>query len=168
MEVLERIQTVLVDRPFIVGMGNDFRMDDAVGLHIVTSVLNLSKAGDYRAMNVDDVLENYVFQIAQSDCRHVFLIDAVETAGEPGSVIFDELKELDGIESASMTHKPGLRLAEEIFSRHGKKTWLLGIVVANTEYGTGISPVIMESARLIIDLIAQTINGKAKELSYVH
>jgi hydrogenase maturation protease len=155
MEMLDTLSSVLQEKTCIVGMGNYFRKDDAIGIHIVEQLQQeLPGEGD-AIISVEDVLENYAFKIAESECSNVLLIDAVSFESEPGSIVFGELHEFDDMSRGGTSHKPCLEMVDKIFSGHNKRTYLLGIVVSDTGFGTGFSPEVISSADIIKDFLKQ-------------
>jgi len=147
------IQEVLKNRGCLVGMGNYLKSDDAVGLYIAESVKK-SVNGFFPVMNVEDVIEAYVFKISEMDCDNIVIVDAVKTGAETGSILFGKLEEdfeeLNGILS---THKLALKMSGKILKDHGKETYLLGIVVDNVDFGSSLSPAVRESADVLIEII---------------
>lgn len=156
--LLSDIKKVVSHSCCLVGMGNYLKSDDAVGLYIIESV---KKAAENKEVifNVEDVIEAYVFKIAELDCRNVVVIDAVSAKAETGSIIFgrleDEFEELGGTLS---THKLALKMSGRIFNEHNKVTYLLGVVVDNTDFGAELSQGVRDSADVLIKLIIDALN----------
>jgi hydrogenase 3 maturation protease len=117
-------------------------------------------------MNVEDVLENYVYKIADLDCDNVLIIDAVESASEAGSVVFGRLHELNEAVNNFSTHKLSLALSGKILEERNKKVWLLGIEVRDTDFGRGMTDKVAESACIIRDILFNHITSDQKELVY--
>ncbi|OHD63966.1 MAG: hypothetical protein A2176_15105 [Spirochaetes bacterium RBG_13_51_14] len=149
-------------------MGNYLRSDDAAGLYVVDGILSCIASDHVTVMNVEDVLENHVFRIAEGDFDTVIIIDAVQSGGKVGSVLFGRLNEFDEIIGNFSTHKLSLILSGKILAEHGKETWLMGIEVRDTDFGTGLSEEVEKSARLIRDIVLTYINRDRKELVYEH
>jgi len=156
--LLSDIRNTVSSNCCLVGMGNFLKSDDAVGLYIIESV---KKAVSNHEMifNVEDVIEAYVFKIAELECDNVVVIDAVKANAETGSILFgrleDEFEELGGTLS---THKLALKMSGRIFNEHNKITYLLGVVVDNTDFGAELSQAVRESADVIIKLIIDVLN----------
>ena len=156
--LLSDIKATVSQSCCLVGMGNFLKSDDAVGLYIIESVKKAvgNREGIY---NVEDVIEAYVFKIAELECDSVVVIDAVKADAETGSIIFgrleDEFEELGGTLS---THKLALKMSGRIFSEHNKVTYLLGVVVDNTDFGAELSHTVRETADVLIKLIIDALN----------
>jgi hydrogenase maturation protease len=154
-ELKQALREVFAEKTCVVGVGNPYRCDDAVG-PLVAEKLKKSLTGIGQVVNVEDVIENYVFDIAGSDYQNILLVDAV--SGHPreaGTVILDQLSEIEKIGGEISTHKLALSTAAKIFRMYGKKTFLLGIIPKNIDYGTEISPEIKGSVETVIEMIEE-------------
>lgn len=109
--------------------------------------------------NVEDVIEAYVYKLAELPCKSIVVIDAVKADAETGSILFgkldDEFEELSGTLS---THKLALKMSGKIFNEHNKETYLLGVVVDNIDFGAELSPAVRESADVLIQIITDALN----------
>jgi len=143
-----RLEDVLADGACLVGLGNPWRRDDGVGPWLAES---LAGSG-YAVFDAEDVLENHVFDIARTCIRNVIIMDAVAADLEPGSVFFEPL---DGLEEPAgvSTHKLALGLCGKILEAHGKRTYLLGIVPADLDFGRGLTPEVAKAASAVRDRI---------------
>lgn len=152
----QRLRQILSERTCIVGVGNLLRNDDAVGVMIAARLeREIAPGGRISVVNVEDVIENYVFQIAANDSRNVLVIDAVQGDGsaEIGSLVLGRLDEMEMANGGYSTHKLALSTAASVLKHHDKDVYLLGIVAANTDYGTEVSQAILDSAEAVIDLL---------------
>ncbi len=155
------LEDVLADGACLVGMGNPWRRDDGVGPWLAESL-----AGSrFEVRNVEDILESYVYDIARTDCRNVVIMDAVAADLEPGAVVFEPLDGL-GEPAGPSTHKLALGLCRKIFEAHGKRTYLLGIVPRDLDFGRGLTPDVAKAASGVLDLILRARAANHKE--YVH
>lgn len=155
--LLSDIKAVLKSNACLIGMGNYLRSDDAVGLYIAESVKKAVK-DSFPVMNVEDVIEAYVFKISEMDCDNIVVVDAVKTGAETGSIIFGKLEEdIEGLNGALSTHKLALKVSGKIFKEHGKNTYLLGVVVDNVDFGSSLSTTVRESADILIDVITDAL-----------
>ena len=168
MDFLPAIERLAREKTCFVGMGNYLKRDDAVGLYIVDGIRDRIGSGPVTAMNVEDVLENYVFRIAEGDSDNVVIVDAVQSGGEEGSVVFGTLEEFRELIDNYSTHKLALFLSGKVFAEYDKKAWLLGVEVRDTEFGTGLTDRVKKSADSIRDILLSYINCDQKELVYEH
>jgi hydrogenase maturation protease len=153
-----RFEDVLADGACLVGTGNPWRRDDGVGPWLAES---LEGAG-LPVFNAEDVLENHVYDIARTDCRNVVIMDAVAADLEPGAVVFARL---DGLREPAgpSTHKLALGLCGKILEAHGKRTYLLGIVPRDLDFGRGLTEEVERAASGVRDLILRARAGKHEE-----
>lgn len=149
------LKQILSEPTCIVGVGNLFRNDDAVGVMIANRLEQEMSASDrLSVVNAEDVIENHVFRIADIHVRNVLVIDAVQGEdAEPGSLVLGKLDELETGGVGYSTHKLALSTAASVLKHHGKDVYLLGIVAANTDYGTDVSKEILDSAETVINLV---------------
>ena len=149
------LRQILSEPTCLVGVGNLMRNDDAVGVIIADRLCQeLQPSPRLTVVNVEDVIENPVFRIAANDARNVLVIDAVAgDDAEPGSLVLGRLEEMEAARGGYSTHKLALSTAAGVLRHHGKDVYLLGIVAANTDYGTEISQEILDTAEVVIDLV---------------
>lgn len=147
------------EKTCLVGMGNTFRKDDAAGVYIVQGVIEGISGNCLKTMVVEDVLEAYAFKLAELDCENIVIVDAVEAAEEPGSVVFGKLSEFSELLSNFSTHKLALDMCGKIFKEHKKETWLLGIVAGDIDFGQGMTAPVQESADMLRDLLITLANA---------
>lgn len=159
MNLLSEIKSVLNDNCCIVGMGNLVKNDDAVGLYIIESVKKAVN-DHFNLFNVEDVIEAYVYKIAELDFTNIVIIDAVKTNAETGSILFGKLdEEFEELAGTLSTHKLALKMSGKIFTEYHKETYLLGIVVDKIDFGVELSPPVRESADILIQIIIDVLNS---------
>jgi hydrogenase maturation protease len=162
--LISDIKNVIGGNCCLVGMGNYLKSDDAVGLYIIESV---KKAAGNTGMllNVEDVIEAYVFKIAEMDCDTVVVIDAVKAQAEVGSILFGTLdEEFEELSGTLSTHKLALKMSGKIFTEHKKETYLLGVVVNNIDFGAELTPAVKETADTLIEIIIDALNRDKRSL----
>lgn len=168
MDFLPAIERLARGKTCFVGMGNWIMRDDAVGLHIVDGIRDRIRSARVTILNVEDVIENYVYSIADSDCDNVVIIDAMQSGAETGSVMFCNINELDEVIHNFSTHKLALMLSGKVLQKHGKEVWFMGIESRDIDFGNGLSDEVKKSADIIRDLLLTYINCDQKELVYEH
>lgn len=167
MDLVSRIEKVLGGPVCIVGVGNYIRRDDAVGLYLVDRLRkDCTDIDGVEFLNAEDVIESYVFEIADKPCGSVLLVDAVSSKNEPGSVLFGELDEFESMIKDLSTHKLSMKLAGKIWKEKGKKTYLLGIEALDTDFGEGLTDAVKKSADMLNSLLVSTLNSTRKEYVY--
>jgi hydrogenase 3 maturation protease len=165
MQLALDLKRILSESTCVVGVGNPLRNDDAIGAMIADRL-----GGDgpglegVTVMNVEDVIENHVFRIAASSASNVLLIDAVcgDGVAEAGSLVLGRVEDMEVGRGGFSTHKLTLSTAARILEPHGKTVYLLGIVAANTDYGTDVSREVLASAEIVIDLVRAITAGEVQ------
>ncbi len=166
MNIVTDIAKVMREKTCIVGIGNYIRKDDAVGLYLADSLRESLGSGDVEIVNAEDIIESYVFEIAEKPCENVVVVDALSSQSEPGSVVFGRLLEFDEVLHDFSTHKLSLKLAGKIWEEKGKKVYLLGIEAADLDYGKGLTDTVKKSADMLKDIVVSTIISTRKEYVY--
>jgi hydrogenase 3 maturation protease len=156
------------DTTCIVGIGNYYRGDDAVGLYIVDALAAKVVQSHVVIFNVEDVIESYVFAIAQSNCKNVLIIDAIEADAEEGTVVFGKLSDFVETGLDVSTHKLALRMSCKILEASGKDVYMLGIVIKHNDFGKGLSPIILDKVDSIVSMVQSSIMSNQKECVYEH
>jgi hydrogenase 3 maturation protease len=166
MSLVTDIMGVVKEKTCIVGMGNYLRKDDAVGLYLVDQLQSRVSSDQVLLLNVEDIIESYVFKIAELDCENVLIIDAVRSTTSPGSIIFGRLAKCGDALNDYSTHQLSLTLCGKILEESGKKTYLLGVEAGDTDFGRGLSEDVKQSADLLKDIIIEIISSNNNEYVY--
>ena len=160
MDMVSELSRILGEKTCIVGMGNYYRNDDAAGLYVIDGLKNAVTKPGIEILNVEDVLESYIFFITDKTISNVLIIDAVMADCEPGSVVFGNVKDLEEITRTVSSHKMSLDVACRIFGESGKNTYLLGIAAENIDFGTSMTAEVKQTADLLLDLLKSIIAEK--------
>lgn len=145
-------QVPMNSKTCLVGMGNTLRKDDAAGVYLVETVKKGIPGAALKTEIVEDVIEAYVFKLAELECENIVIVDAIEAEGEPGTIVFGKLADFAELLSNFSTHKLGLEMCGKIFEQHGKKTYLLGIVAEEIDFGEGMTKSVRDSADMLAEL----------------
>ena len=124
-----------------VGLGNEYRNDDAAGLLFLTEIASIYKFKDSYFIKAERNPENFLEIILRYDPTAVVFIDAADWNGIPGEIRWLRQDELSGIKFS--THTFSIRLIEQYLSAYKDLDFFyLGIQTANEQEGTKISPAI--------------------------
>ena len=93
MDFREQLATGIQGHVVVMGIGNPCRGDDAAGSMVAQLI---SDVPGLRAIDAQDVPENYVRQVAGESPDTVVLVDAVDLDSAPGSVAFLDKDEVAG------------------------------------------------------------------------
>ena len=162
------LQNIFNTTTCIVGLGNYYRHDDAVGLFIIDRLKTIDSNPGVLLFNVEDIIESYVFTIAESNCNNVLIIDAIMADAEPGTIVFGKLHDIVETGLNISTHKLALQMSCKIWEASQKDVYLLGIVINNDDYGKGLSPAIHNKAETIVNMLQASIMSNQKECVYEH
>jgi hydrogenase maturation protease len=142
-------------RKLVVGIGNDLRGDDGVGLIVVRSLQKLS---------LPDVgvveLNNDVFGLLEhlQGYGEAIIIDAIHSGSRPGTIHrFDASNHaLPGIHSQRSTHGINLASILELARSQGtlpQRVLVYGIEGESFEYGSTLAPQVELSVNRLVDTV---------------
>lgn len=162
MSAVQTMNTIFRDTTCIVGMGNYYRCDDAVGLCIVDRLALTVHDAHILIFNVEDIIESYVFTIAETNCKNIVIIDAIDADADEGTVVFGKLQEFIETGLDISTHKLALQMSCRILEVSQKNVYLLGIVAKKNDYGKGLSPIMQDKVESIVSMLQALINEQPK------
>ena len=83
-------------RIVILGVGNDMRRDDRIGIEILSELINLSllKDSQIKMINAGTTPENFTHPIENWNPSHLLIVDAADMGENPGEI---ELIQMDDI-----------------------------------------------------------------------
>ncbi|MHA2323524.1 MAG: hydrogenase maturation peptidase HycI [Candidatus Thorarchaeota archaeon] len=145
----------------ILGIGNDLRSDDGLGLYIIEK-LSLEKLSldDPRVMieNVGSVPEGFTQPLAEFGAERVIMIDAADMGKPPGHIELITKDRIGGVNIS--THSMPLSfLMMYLEQETGGKTVLIGIQPKSIQFGEGLTQEIQE----IVDRTINTLERVLKE-----
>ena len=144
------------ERIVIIGMGNELRADDAIGLLVV----RLLKPYSHNRLHVFEghmTPDVFIAPACAAHPTHLLIVDAAMLHKKPGAwqVIFPkEVKE-----GLFTTHAiPAIEVAAEIQRRCGAKVAFLGIQPKSRDIALSQSKECLHAAEEIVDIIRRTIS----------
>ncbi len=144
----------------IVGIGNDYRKDDAVGLHVARLVRDLTK-GELRV--VDGIADGYALMETWSDSSRVYVIDCAVSGAAPGYIYrFDALNEnipvniFDGYSTHSVSLVQAIELARAL-DRLPSSLTVFGIEGKDVSPGSDFSAEVKRAARMTAERIIEEL-----------
>jgi hydrogenase maturation protease len=143
----------------VVGIGNDLRGDDAVGLAAVRALKKFSLL-DVGFVELNDDVIGLIEHL--QGCNEAIIIDAVQSGSTPGTIHrFDVSKHpLPGNLTQRSTH--GLNLASilELARTQGglpRRVLVFGIEGASFEHGSRLTPQVELSVNQLVDTVRHTL-----------
>jgi len=150
----------LAGRTCVMGIGDRQWGDDGLGVALAES---LKRKNCPDVLVAGNVPENWIGRIGQDEFDQVLLIDAVEYAGEPGSVVILDEGQLRSRFPQVSTHKLSLgMLAALIQHESGARVWCLGVKPASLKSGTGLSEPVQATLQVLEEVLLKIL--KSKEL----
>lgn len=145
----------------VVGIGNPWRGDDALGCLVAGHLRGSMEEGAagrgaprprFRVVDAEEVPESHLDRIVRPAPDTVVLVDAVDLGAAPGSLAVLEVEELRGRETS--THRTPLALlAHYIRQQSGADVFLLGIQPGGRELGAPPSDEGRQGARLAAEIL---------------
>jgi hydrogenase 3 maturation protease len=161
LRVLEQLTNKSAKSPriAILGVGNPFRSDDAVGV-LIARILSTRGC----ALDTDHLLiieaglapENTTGELRKFAPDLVLIIDAAEMGAEPGTIQWIPEEAIDGM-SASTHSLPLSMLARYLTLDLHCTVTLLGIQPGSNEVGGGISPEVLRAIQEIVAELDEAI-----------
>jgi hydrogenase 3 maturation protease len=143
----------------ILGVGNQFRSDDAAGVLIARSLSDRECAQDTDHLLVVEAglaPENTTGELRRFSPDLVLIIDAAEMNEKPGTVKWIPEESVDGM-SASTHSLPLSMLARYLTLELNCRVTLLGIQPGSNDIGSGISAEVSGAIQEIVDELDKSI-----------
>ena len=147
----------------IVGIGNDFRCDDAAGVSIARRLLESRIITSLRNVLVIDAghaPENRTADLRRFAPEVILLIDAADMDELPGTIRWIETDEIEGM-SASTHTLPLSMLAKYLTLELNCKIAFIGIQLKSNDVGETLSTEVAEAVNLLagnlIELLGSTM-----------
>ncbi|MCK4644348.1 hydrogenase maturation protease [bacterium] len=147
-EVAKELQKYSSEDILAVGIGNELRGDDAIGIYIARK--GLERFPD-KFIDAGMAIENYIFKILGRKEKIILLIDAVDFKGNPGDAAIIPLEDLK--EQGFSTHTLSLGKIKQFFLDSEKELILLGIQPENIALGSEMGESIREAGDQILELL---------------
>jgi len=141
----------------ILGIGNELRRDDAVGLAVVDRLSSFVDDPSIVVLNCQNAPENFTGYLKRVKPTCVVLVDTADFGALPGDARLFQLNDLEG--SSVSTHKASLlALGEYLQTEMNCNIFVIGIQPANCGFGDELSPVARRASLAVADLIRTAIN----------
>jgi hydrogenase 3 maturation protease len=134
------LKKLLKGNVVILGVGNELRGDDGVGVYIAR------KLKKKNVINAGVAPENFVGKIRKMKPRRIVIFDALDFGGEPGEVKIIDAKKTEGLKIS--THSLPLSFFCQLFEK--KEIYLVGIQPKGNEFGSEMSKEVKKAANKLI------------------
>jgi hydrogenase 3 maturation protease len=139
----------------IIGMGNELRADDAVGLHVV----RLLKPYSHDRLRVYEghmTPEAFIAPACAMHPTHLLIIDAAELHSKPGTWQILSSEQIE--QGLFTTHAiPAIEVAAEIQRRCGAKVAFLGIQPKSRDVSLSMSKECLRTTEEIVNIIKRIL-----------
>lgn len=141
-----------MNKPVLIGIGNDLNGDDAAGPYVAESLS--TKVKNITVMNAGTQPDNFTGKLMSLKPSHVIIVDAAMVEGEAGSIAPVSLNSIDDV--CFHTHYLPLgRIVERIVDKCGCKVLVIGIKPLSMEPGDGLSLRVKETADILISKLIE-------------
>ncbi|MFX1272294.1 MAG: hydrogenase maturation peptidase HycI [Promethearchaeota archaeon] len=135
----------------VLGVGNDLRSDDGLGLVIVDGLKHM-QGPNLLVENVGSVPEAFASNLTDFGAEKVIMVDAADMFRPPGHIELITKDRIGGI-TISTHRMPLSLLMQYLEDRTGAQTILLGVQPKNIEFGEGLSTEIQTVTEKIISIL---------------
>jgi hydrogenase maturation protease len=152
----------------IVGVGNEFRSDDGIGIHVARRLRKLNLSQIEITENVKDGIE--LMELWKNK-EYVIIIDAASTGSEPGMIYrFDATKKPLPTKFANRSsHNFSVAEAIELsrkLSQLPSKLVIYGIEGKDFSHGEKLSDPVQKVSGYVIDLILQETKPSVQQMNH--
>ena len=144
-------------RAVIIGIGNELRQDDFVGIQVVRALKE--NVPDYvMLIESETVPESYIEEIVVFNPTHILLIDAGMMGCKPGATKFIHYDAILTANSAVSTHSLPLRVfCDYLDMTLRTKIALLIVQPENADFGEGLSGSVEEAASELTTVLIRSL-----------
>lgn len=158
----ETLQTRLAkaSRVVILGVGSEFRGDDAAGLLLVRAVESLLAVAPARVpvhlYETETAPENFTGEVRRLQPSHVLMVDAADFQREAGAVGLIDADRAQGI--SFCTHALGIGLiAHYMHGEAGCEVIILGVQAASLGFGSPVSSEVRDSVAFMAEVVVSAL-----------
>ena len=149
------LQTLLVGRICVVGVGNRYRSDDAAGPRVI-DLCRSEKSGVWIDAGVAP--ENFLERIARTNPDVVLIVDAVDFGGTPGECQIMDINIMEMV--VISTHSLSLRmLGDYLAIRTDARVSVLAIQPEVIDMGEGLSDPVARSVHAMSVLLSDLLSN---------
>lgn len=153
---------------YVVGIGNEYRRDDGIGIHIARKLKKLNLPNLQITDNIKDAIE--LIELWKNK-KHVIVIDAVSSASDPGMIYrFDaSKKQLPAKYFRHSTHNFSVAEAVELSKKLTSlpaRLIIYGIEGKDFSEGVRLSNEIQKVAEYVLDMILQEAKPSFQPLNH--
>jgi len=146
-------------RVVILGVGNDLKADDGIGIHVAKSFRPWKETESM--VVATDIPENWIYKITRFRPDVVVIVDSADFGKRPGSFRILEEDELSGF--VTSTHNIPLKIfIKEIKRSCNPRIYFIGIQPKELGFGKGLSREVKNSIEKVCTVIKELIEKNNK------
>jgi len=148
-------------RVAVVGVGNEMRRDDAVGVQVARKLRGrLSRR--FRLIEAGTIPESYIDKVREFRPTHVLVIDAAQLGTNPGASRLLSPRKVKGLSIS--THTLPLNIfAEFVKKETGSKVKILAIQPKDLEFGEGLTDELARTAEELALILVRVDEGLGRK-----
>jgi len=147
-----------MSRVVIVGIGSEFRGDDAAGVLVARNLKKRVKSPNVLIIEAGVAPENFTSEIRKFKPSHVILIDAADFGAKPGTFIFTDSGAAIG--QSISTHKLPLSIMSDyLHHQTSAKIFLVGIQPAGAELSSKMHKKVKDAVDEVTDMLTKNIRS---------
>lgn len=144
-DLLEPLRRQVAGRVLVLGVGNEWRGDDAAGVAVVRAL-----PPEVAALECGEVPESYLDEVRRRAPDCLLIVDAVDFGAPPGSIGLLTVGTDSGGPPSMDTHRPSLQvLGKYVRAEMGADVILLGIQPRTVEWGAAMSPEVSRAVQVL-------------------
>lgn len=161
MNLVEVLRSRLANakKVLVVGLGNEFRGDDGLGIYVARKLRKLLRGlNNVKVVIADSGLENVTHVILRYRPTHIVIIDAAYVeGGEPGTIYLFNVDELSDIRSLSTHYIPPKLVIDYIRSYINVDVVVIGVQIKEVGLGSRLSDEVLEASNDLIHALKSSI-----------
>jgi len=135
----------------VVGVGNEMRKDDAVGVQVAKK-LRGKLSRQFRLIEAGTIPESYIDKVRESRPTHVLIIDAAQIGTNPGNSRLLSPSKVKGLSIS--THTLPLNVfAEFVKKETGSKIKILAVQPKDLEFGEGLTDEVARTVEKLTSIL---------------
>jgi hydrogenase 3 maturation protease len=140
----------------IVGIGSEFRGDDAAGVLVARNLKKSVKSPNVLIIEAGVAPENFTSEIKKFKPSHIILIDAADFEAKPGTVIFTDSSAAIG-QSTSTHRLPLSMLSDYLHDQTSAKVLLIGIQPTKAGLSNEMCKKVRDAVDEVTEVLAKNI-----------
>jgi len=142
----------------VVGIGSEFRGDDAAGILVVRNLKKRVKSPKILIIEAGVAPESFTSRVRKFKPSHIFLIDAADFGADPGAVIFTDSSAAVG-QSISTHRLPLSVMSDYLRNQTSAKVFIVGIQPSKAEMGSKMSKKMMGAVEEVTEALAKKLHS---------